>query len=518
MSKQVILLDQYTISFMEATIYHGRVRVSSFVRLPRSQFNQGSQSTPKQVGEALHDELTRLGWNPNSAVLILSAPLVIERSISLPKTSPAALPSIVQLQVEAMPLLSMVDPVVDYSVQPSQGSRTFVDVTISSAAAINDNVRMLEESGFAISSVTSCLHALIASIDHVLKFDKNEFDLIVLASNRSIEVIALEEAHVLSTHRESIVAADTEIGDLLRSIIGRCIKGIQRRYESYQPKTALLLLDDPDWGSKIAGFLHQEFEIEATTEDYRDFFSCKHAAVDKQPDLLQAESVLLAGALSAQTQPSQRRVNLLQPKRVKKRLFFKGAVALIAASMLALLGNQGIRYLEGERLIVETKWSELRRQVDELDAENKKSERLLRMAEVVQEWKGHSVPWLPELVALADNLPDENDAYIRQLDLRSDQDSDLPLANAVGFAKKQADVMEMNQRLSAATSRYEMEPRPFYLSERNAPFVHQFELNLRLHRDSPLQTNTDEESKVSEQKEIEGEMLEEESSPAFEET
>lgn len=152
----------------------------------------------------------------------------------------------------------------------------------------------------------------------------------------------------------------------------------------------------------------------------------------------------------------------------------------IAASALAFVGNQWLTELDRERITVETRWAELRSQVDELAAQNKKSDRLLRIAEVVESWQAKSVLWVPELNSLQKNLPERNEAYLRQLVLRSDQDTEFPHANAMGFAREQSDVMSMNQRLSGVDSRYELEPRPFFYSDRTAPFVHQFELDLSL--------------------------------------
>ncbi|MDA9840451.1 hypothetical protein N9C08_01315 [Rubripirellula sp.] len=481
MSRQAILVDQYTISFMEATVRHGRVEVDAFIRLPRGKFDRNGQPGPEQFGGLLREELNRLGWKTREAILVLSSPMVIERSINLPKTSKATLPNVVQLQVEAMPLLKMQDPVIDYSVQKKKDSGLTVDVTISSQVSVHKNVESLNQAGLSIASVTSSAQSLKSSLALFTKDVDEPMDLLVVASDRRVEVIAFEGSSVVATHSEFIYPSNQDRGSLLPQVVDRCVKAIQRQTEHYLPRRALLVLDDEMWGLQLADHLQEKFETECQSLDCRSFFKTNTNSVSaKRSEFLCAESVILAGAILSQKQNSQYRINLLKPKRVKRRLIQKGLVAALAASALAFVGNQWLTELDRERITVETRWAELRSQVDELAAQNKKSDRLLRIAEVVESWQAKSVLWVPELNSLQKNLPERNEAYLRQLVLRSDQDTEFPHANAMGFAREQSDVMSMNQRLSGVDSRYELEPRPFFYSDRTAPFVHQFELDLSL--------------------------------------
>ena len=499
MTKQVILIDPYTISFMEAKLRRDRVEVDAFIRLPRGKFNAQEQPTSDQFSELLRGELKRLGWKPATAVLVLSPPLVIERSLVLPKTSPSTLPAVVQLQVEAMPLLKLKEPVFDYGVQSMQGESTLVDVTVSSRDAIDENVNALQQSGFSITSVTSCFHALTTLADHLLG-SENDCELLVLASDRRVDVIAFQNSRVLSSFSESIFASRQEVQQLLPNIVGRCIRGIRKKNAPYEPKVALLMLDDAIWTKDLIEYLKREFEIDARAEDYRTLLSLESSEVPlKRTELVRAESAVLAGALLSQRKRPQQRVDLLHPKRVKSRVLFKTMLGLSAASILAFLGIRGYEYVEKEGKAVDLRLINLQAHVSDLEAENKESDYLLRTAEVVEGWQEKSIPWIDELASLQRNLPAKNEAYIRQLNLRSDKDSEFPSANAVGFAKKQSDIMAMNQRLSAGKSRYELEPRTFFYSKRTAPFVHQFELELQLKGNINLQNGNAEIQAASEE-------------------
>ena len=476
MNRQVILIDRCSLTFMEATVSSKKMAVKAFFRLPI-----GDAGISDSFEERLRHEMERAHVKPKEATLVLSAPSVIERFIELPKTSNRLLPEVVQLQVEAMPLLKFEDPVCDYTVKNQSSQQTHVGVTISSNAEVERSVVRFADSGFQIASVTSSIQATSHFLDEIRQQSSRVIELFVLASDQRLEVLALHEDQVLASHTELIPDSENESGEKIQRLVIRSITAIQRKYEFYKPSEALLLTDDALLSVELKKKLVEDFGIESEVKDYRtdlQFQFGKRLADD--PGKVSAEVAILTGALLGQDQPPQRRVDLLKPKKAKNRWAQFGVLAALAASLLFFLLGQGYLYLRDQQEDVNSRWTDLKLEVDELTAINQKSDRLLQLASVIQDFQGKDVPWLSELEALGQKLPPENEAYLRQLVLQSDVESDFPRVNAIGFAKDQADVMEMNQDLSTVGSAYDLDPRPFFFNERTEPFIHQFELDLRV--------------------------------------
>lgn len=498
MIRQAILIDQNSISFVEGVVRRGRVDLKAFVRLPKGKFGEGTSQAPEEFGVLLRDELQRLGWRPSLATVILSSPSIIDRSLTLPRTPQAALPGVVQLQVEAMPMLKFQNPVCDFSVHRSDRQTMDLGVAITSESTVNQVVSRLGQSGFGVQSVVSVAHTMLSAIQHIP--GKEQFNLFLLASDRRIDLMAVQDGKVVACHAELIFGLSTPVSELIYPIVARFIKAVQRKDERFNPTQALLMCDEPIWSEAVRDRLAEEHEVASQVFDYRMLFHVDSQAVPNQrSEQLCAESLLLAGALMSQHLPRAERMDLSNPKRPKSRRVLKAFYAATAASLLGWLATTGYLHLEQRRLEVENRWVELQSQVDELTAVNQKSERLLRVAEVIGDWEDAKVDWLLELSELKRNLPAKNEAYLRQLVLQSTQDGELPAATAVGFAKKQSDVMAMNQRISSTNSPYEMDPRPFFHNERTEPFVHQFELDLKVTRIASEQLSNKDNHEVEEQ-------------------
>ncbi len=503
MIRQAILIDQNSISFIEGVVRRGRVDLRAFVRLPKGKFGDSATGdpefgSPEEPGALLREELERLGWKPSSAMVILSSPSIIDRPLTLPRTPHAALPGVVKLQVEAMSMLKFQNPVCDFSVHRSDRQTMDLAVAITSESTVNQVVTRLGQSGFGVQSVVSVAHTMLTAIQHIP--GKDQFNLFLLASDRRIDLMAVQDGKVVASHAELIFGLSTPVSDLLYPVVARFIKAVQRKDERFNPTQALLICDEPSWSENVRDRLEQEHEVASQVFDYRMLFHVDSQAVPNQrSEQLCAESLLLAGALMSQHQPRAERMDLSNPKQPKSRRVLKAFYAATAASLLGWLATTGYLHLEQRRLEVENRWVELRSQVDELTTENQKSERLLRVAEVIGDWEDAKVDWLLELSELKRNLPDKNEAYLRQLVLQSTQDGEFPAATAVGFAKKQSDIMAMNQRISSANSPYEMDPRPFFQNERTEPFVHQFELDLKVTKIASEQLSNKENREVDEQ-------------------
>ena len=487
MNRQVILIDRCNLTFMEATVSSKKKAVKAFFRLPIDH-----AGISDSFEERLRDEMDRAHVKPKQATLVLSAPSVIERFLELPKTSNRLLPEVVQLQVEAMPLLKFEDPVFDYSVKNQSFQQTHVGVTISSGAEVGRSVVRFADVGFQIASVTSSIQASSHFLDEIRQQGSRGIDLFVLASDQRLEILALHDDQVLASHTELILDSENESGEKIQRLVNRSITAIQRKYEFYKPSEALLLTDDALLSLELQKKLGEEFRIESEIKDYRtdlQFQFGKRLADD--PGKVSAEVAILTGALLGQDQPPHRRLDLLKPKKAKNQFAQFGVLAALAASLLLFLLGQGYLYLRDKQEDVNSRWTDLKLKVDELTAINQKSDRLLQLASVIQDFQSKDVPWLAELEALSQKLPPENEAYLRQLVLQSDVESDFPRVNAIGFAKDQADVMEMNQGLSTVGSAYDLDPRPFFLNERTEPFIHQFELDLRVNSGTRVEVKVD---------------------------
>ena len=479
MIRQAILIDQHCISFVEGAVRRGRIDVKAFIRLPKGKFGDPERPGSEGFSVMLRDELGRLGWKPSTAAVILSSPSLIDRSLSLPPTRLASLPSVVQLQVEAMPMLKLQDTLCDFSIHRSDKGSMELGVAITSEATVNRIVAELGQSGFRVQSVTSAAHSMLTATKRIPGNEK--FNLFVLASDRRIDLMAVRDGKLIASHTESIFETQSPTSDLIYPVVSRFLKAVQRKHEGFEPKDALLMCDDPVWGAKVSDRLEDEHDTNSQIFDYRMLFQIdSRSAPGKRSEQLCAESLLLAGALISQQRHRNETIDLLSPKRPKSRWFLKSLYAATAASLIGWLCLTGYRQLEQRKLEVEGRWAELHSEVDQLTTLNQKSERLLRVAAVVGDWEEARVDWLSELSALKQNLPEKNEAYLRQLVFQSSQDGELPAASAVGFAKDQSDIMEMNKRLSSASSPYEMDPRPFFQNEGAEPFIHQFELDLKV--------------------------------------
>ncbi len=481
MTKQAVLIDQHTISFMEASVKREKIHVKAFIRLPRGDFNSSDPSDSQAFGKMLRDELVESGLRAKDAAVALSSPLVIQRHLTLPKTRKSDLPAVVQLQVEAMPLIRCEDFVCDYALQSQTKEQTNVSVLISSRSALQSNVLTIEQSGFRVESVTSASNAIVSFLRHALPQSLARCDLVVLGSDRRIELVALRDSQIIASHTEAILNVSGDRAELIHKAASRFVKALQRSDEHYSPQHAIALLDDPLWATVLVDQLQQQFKIQADCPDYRAAISLSQkASRSKRCDSLSVEAVILSGILLAESGSDLQKVNLVKPKRVKSKLLQRSVLAAVAASLIGLIGYFGYEELRLRERETNSRWASLRQQVDRLTEKNQKSRELLQRADVVGNWEDGHVDWLGELAGLRLNLPKQNEAYLRELEFQVDAASELPTARAVGFAKRQLDVMEMNRRLTRRGSRYELDPRPFFQNDQAEPFIHQFELELSL--------------------------------------
>ena len=338
MIRQAILIDQNSISFIEGVVRRGRVDLRAFVRLPKGKFGDSATGdpefgSPEEPGALLREELERLGWKPSSAMVILSSPSIIDRPLTLPRTPHAALPGVVKLQVEAMSMLKFQNPVCDFSVHRSDRQTMDLAVAITSESTVNQVVTRLGQSGFGVQSVVSVAHTMLTAIQHIP--GKDQFNLFLLASDRRIDLMAVQDGKVVASHAELIFGLSTPVSDLLYPVVARFIKAVQRKDERFNPTQALLICDEPSWSENVRDRLEQEHEVASQVFDYRMLFHVDSQAVPNQrSEQLCAESLLLAGALMSQHQPRAERMDLSNPKQPKSRRVLKAFYAATARGLL----------------------------------------------------------------------------------------------------------------------------------------------------------------------------------------
>ena len=98
----------------------------------------------------------------------------------------------------------------------------------------------------------------------------------------------------------------------------------------------------------------------------------------------------------------------------------------------------------------------------------------------MRDWENTNINWFHEITELQKRMPDSKQAYLSELDFSVRGIEQPPKATGSGFAKKQADVMRMNEQFSSDSHQFVVNPKPFFESDVVEKFPLQFELDIEL--------------------------------------
>lgn len=480
MNKYAMLIDGQRACLLKASFDNATLTVNGFTKFEISESKDGE--TPRLLnGASLAQHLDELGWNVKSAQILMATPDLLHQCLELPPTEARELHDVIKLQIESNLFLNQDDVRFDYAAQGDDETRTNALVGISNAQQIQPYREIANDSGIQIAGLGS---KALSTVSFLRTYHPELCDgqhLVVSVNEYVIDCIAVDGSTVIGVHsRDFADFSSDEKSVLVQQETARFFDAMRNRHADFLPCRILSLLDDESSMSNLTARFDLENPIEVQAVTCMSAFAQKTTpknieAIEKFP----AEFAALAGLLINASEPRQKQINLIHPKRSTKKSMLPIGMSVTAAVLCVVVLIVGFQYLQSRKEKLNQQIAVLNTELRNLESENRKQDSYIQKATFVNGWKQRRVNWLEELSELQDYLPDRNRAYLRQLEFRLPESMDPPSAIATGYAKNQNDIMSMNARLSSEESPFDLQPKPFSTDQKSAPFDNQFELDLQ---------------------------------------
>lgn len=484
MNNYAMLIEGQRACLLKASFDNATLTVNGFTKFEIPENKDGE--TPCQLdGASLARHLDELGWNVKSAQFLMATPELLHQCLELPPTEARELHDVIKLQIESNLFLNKDDVRFDYAAQGHDETRTNALVGISNEQQIQTYREIANDSGIQIAGLGSKALSTVSFLRTYHPELCNGKHLIVSVNEYVIDCIAIDGSTIIGVHSQDFADYSSELSSdektvLVQQETARFFDAMRNRHTDFLPCRVLSLLDDESSMSDLtARFdLEDPIEVEAvtcTSALAQKTTSKNIEAIEKFP----AEFAALAGLLINASEPRQKKINLIHPKRSTKKSMLPIGMSVTAAVLCVVVLIVGFQHLQSRKEKLNQQIARLTTELRNLESENRKQDSFIQKATFVNGWEQRRVNWLEELSELQAYLPDRNRAYLRQLEFRLPESMDPPSAIATGYAKNQTDIMSMNARLSSEESPFDLQPKPFSTDQKSAPFDNQFELDLQ---------------------------------------
>jgi len=437
-------------------------------------------TTAAQKGNWLKTQLTAADIKTDSVRIVLPRGIVTMRNMHLPDVPDDELHEIVRFQAATRMSTPVDQLVLDYLPLPIQGeqeSRNVIVVTLANKS-MHEIKSVMESADIEIESIG--LSAI--SIAELWRYFSKQYEpvqtaeavsLIVLDDDPDMEFTVVWRGHVIFSHsikvdataREKSITAELNRSwialqdvDATLAINHACVIGNAGQIES------VIEILEKRLGTSVS---HTDLQQESRLQSYAELSKSGLVAYGR-----------LMGLLIAEPQSQIKQIDFCHPRQpVQKRDYDQYRVpAAIAAVVICLIGMYG--FWQWRLIDLDDQIQEYQTQNSKLETDLKNNQPLYENYQQLLAWQQSSADYLQQWQQLNALAPESDRVYLTGIDFQAGNREIQMGLQARGHAKSRDDVEQVSDKLS--TSGYRVQPREIRLTNLDAKYPFQFELDIEL--------------------------------------
>jgi len=437
----------------------------------------------KGAGEWLKGQLVELGAHGRQVVLTFPREVAVVRRIELPKVADEELPDLVKYQAGLKSARPIDQLALDFIPLPVSDEAEARDVLITTVPkkALSDATSIIVSAGLELH----CAGLSPISAGEIMLRDsgaEGQDSLLVTRHGPRVEISLFRGSNLVFSHFTQ-VAGEGESADnqAVIAAVVRSLMGLTGPVQSQDIKDAALV------GSA------EEFEALSPALEKRlsarvrilDPFGADGVRVDCDIPQKRSAYAALVGSLLAQTGAKAEPINFLAPRRppvkpdyTRRRLIIGGAVA----ALLALTVGGGI-YLKVQELNKEI--ANLKREQQDNAKLLEKGAPLVERAALIEEWAADRRLWLDELIALDQELPESERAFLNRVEFTLGTRNTPAKLTLEGYSRDRVDAIDLGESIVKNDQRYDLRDDDQKRDDKDPYHPWKFNAELLLKPDAP---------------------------------
>ncbi|OUW77304.1 MAG: hypothetical protein CBD74_12390 [Saprospirales bacterium TMED214] len=440
---------------------------------------------PDKFSDWLIQELADLGVSAKRTVFALESPYVLQKCITLPVRTDNDLAKMVELHVAGSQFIKAEQARYDFLIESRRpDNKTGVLLALTTAELVNSYQHTFACADLKLDLLTTANYACTNYVRTQLPEAIANCDLLIFKDAQHLRLTALVDSSIVALHEERIGQGPEDPEQLIQAI--RRFRGsVSQNVDDHGGLNKILVLCSKTEHETLAPAIQAEF---GTKPEIIDFESIRPENIETDNCSPQALCCLQGLLMMADASRSDR-LDILHPTGVKstrqKQLISVFSAIGIACVLLII----AISYIRHRSAVVNGEFTTLQAELNALTEKNQKGQSIIAKVNAMRDWEKTNINWFHEITELQKRMPDSKQAYFSELDLVARGIEEPPKATASGFAKKQSDVMQMNEEFSSDSKQFVVNPKPFFESDVVEKFPLQFELDIELIQPQLFNTN-----------------------------
>ncbi len=443
------------------------------IRIPdASRFDEA----PEKFGEWLMQELADLGVSAKHAVFALESPYVLQKCITLPASTDHDLASMVELHVAGSQFIKAEQARYDFLIESRrQDDKIGVLLALTTSELLTSYQHTFACADLKLELLTTANYACTNYVRTKLPEATANCDLLIFKDAQHLRLTAMVDSSIVALHEERIEESPANQEQLFHAI--RRFRGsVSQKVGDIGDLKKILVLCSKSEHKILAPVIQAEFEAQPEIIDFESILPENIEADQCSPQAL----CCLQGLLLMADASKSDRLDILHPTGVtsaKQKQLISVFSAIGIACVLLIIA---ISYIRHRSAVINAEFTALQAELNTLTEKNLKGQSILAKVNSMRDWEKTNINWFHEITELQKRMPDSKQAYFSELDFSARGIEQPAKATASGFAKKQADVMRMNEQFSSDSNQFVVNPKPFFESDVVEKFPLQFELDIEL--------------------------------------
>ena len=470
-----LLIDRQHLHVLEGTASDQDIetKLARSIQIPDSlRFDEA----PDKFGDWLKQELAELGVNANRTVFALESPYVLQQCITLPGKTEHDLARMVALHVAGSQFIAAEEAKYDFLIE-SRGAenKTGILLALTTSDLLNSFQHAFNCADLKLDLLTTANYACTRYVRSKLPEATHDCDLLIFKDAHHLRLTAFVDSAIVALHEEQLNEDSLNEEQLIHAT--RRFRGsVKQKVDEHRELQKILLVCSQTEHSTLVPAIHAEFDIKPQLIDFESLFPENISAAECVPHAL----CCLQGLLLMAEESKSKRLDILNPTGVKSARQKTLIAAFSAAGIACVLLIIAFSYIRHRSSAIDAEFTTLQNELNAITEKNQKGQSIIAKVNAMRDWENTNINWFHEITELQKRMPDSKQAYLSELDFSVRGIEQPPKATGSGFAKKQADVMRMNEQFSSDSHQFVVNPKPFFESDVVEKFPLQFELDIEL--------------------------------------
>lgn len=470
-----LLIDRQHLHLVEGTARGQKIEIklARSIQIPDAlRFDEA----PDNFGNWLKQELADLGVSANRTVFALESPYVLQKCITLPGKTEQDLAKMVELHVAGSQFIKAEEARYDFLIESRGGeNKTGILLALTTADLLNSYKHTLECADLKLELLTTANYACMKYVRSKLPAATRDCDLLIFKDAHHLRLTAFVDSSIVALHEERLEEGFLNEEQVIHA--ARRFRGsVKQKVDEHQELNRILLVCSENENTTLAPAIHAEFDIDPTIIEFESILPEPASSGECDPHAL----CCLQGLLLMAEEPKSNRLDILNPVGVKSARQKTLNATFAAVAIACVFVIIAFSYIRHRSSVINAEFETLQNELNAITEKNQNGQSIIAKVNAMRDWEKTNINWFHEITELQKRMPDSKQAYFSELDLAARGIKQPPKATGSGFAKKQTDVMRMNEQFSSDSSQFVVNPKPFFESDVVEKFPLQFELDIEL--------------------------------------